>query len=72
MKSVIIAAVAALSLFALPAQAAEKPAAAGQKLAAAGDMSTECKKAMDDCQAKGMDKAACEKDADVMKACAQK
>lgn len=71
MRSVIIAAVAALFVFALPVHAAEKPAAQGQKMAAAGDMTPDCKKAMDDCKAANKSEDECKKDPAVMKACGQ-
>jgi type VI protein secretion system component VasF len=66
MKSVIIAAVAALFVLALPVQAAEKPAAPAAKIAAADDA---CKKALEDCKKGGKSEEDCKADASVQAAC---
>lgn len=66
MKSVIIAAVAAMCVIALPVQAAEKPAAPKQTLAATEDA---CKKALDDCKKSGKSEDDCKLDAAVKAAC---
>jgi hypothetical protein len=66
MKSVLIA-VAALFVFALPVQAAEKPVAPAAKQTIAADDT--CAKALADCQKGGKSEADCKLDAAVQAAC---